>query len=90
MMPQSGKDFGQAAKATAITVNCIAGKTTICGKPYLVSGILIGRYDNGCVGENQEVCSGYVDSFVLFVGGTPNAKRGVWEPLMYAESAAGS
>ena len=52
-MPQIGKDFGQAAKATAITVNCIAGKTTICGKPYLVSGILIGRYDNGCVGENQ-------------------------------------
>ena len=89
-MPQIVKDFGQAAKATAIAAIMAAGKITTCGKPYLVSGILIGRYDNGCVGENQEVCSGYVDSFVLFVGGTPNAKRGVWEPRMYVGSAAGS
>ena len=53
MMPQIGKDFGQTATAAAIAAIMAAGKITTCGKPYLVSGILIGRYDNGCVGENQ-------------------------------------
>ena len=34
-------------------MNTIVGKIATCGQPYLVSGILIGKYDNPNTADNQ-------------------------------------
>ncbi len=52
---QAGRNRIPAARKTVIAKSSAVGKITTCGQPYLVSGILIRKYDTFYVVDNQEI-----------------------------------